>query len=1175
MNNVETNSDQEKAITPTRSPFHFGSIRARLLIIFILLVLLPAVAIGAASAVGSLQSGKRQVFDKLESVATLKESEIDSWLQGLATDLNVELARESSRERMSLLLQAAPGTPDFQTAHDAQVARFRQSIELRKDFEELFLMDLEGQVVLSTDPAQQGKLHSTQAFFKRGLKDIYMQPPLYSVSHGRVLVVLAHPVTDDQGQVLGVLAGRANMARLSEIMRERTGMGETGETYLVGGNKALLTESRFAEDVSYVRTRGTANAIESQANASGVYEGYRGALVVGVYHWLPELQIALMAEQDRSEAFGATYATLGIITGIALAAVLSAVVLGLFVTQSIANPLADLAETSRQIAAGDLTARAEQLTSGDEIGVLATSFNAMADRVSSLLTGLQERSQELAERTRELEASQRVTFAASERVSPAELLGIVVNLIRDQFDLYHVQVYVVDEGAEAAVLRESTGYAGRQLLQRQHQIPLEREQSLVIQAISQGQPVLVDDVSQDPNFMPNPLLPDTQSELVVPLKVGERVLGALDAQDRAAGRFSESTVALFQTMADQISFLFENSELLERVTQQTETLTIFTNQLRTAADIARRLGAVLDPERLLEQLVEMMQSRFGLYHAHIYVLDEAQENLIIRAGSGEVGRVLQERGHRISLDAQRSLVARAVRTKQVVLVEDTSLESDFMPNPLLPQTRSEMAVPLVFGDEIIGVLDVQDDQPGRFRQTDQDTFTTLAGQVATALQNASLFEQVESNAQEAQMRFEVSQALVGAQTEEEALDALLEASSVYPECLVGINLFAPEEEELTAVIVRTSAFESGLNPPPVGQRFKASEFPMLDYLNPGEVFVINDTTTDERVDPVGREFFKAMGMISSMIVPIAAGGEWLGYIAVGTRQENYFDDPKIRVFQSVAEQGAVALHTARLRDEIARTAERLREMDRLKSEFLANMSHELRTPLNSILGYTEVMLMGISGELDPEMMEDAQAIYDNGQHLLRLINDILDLAKIEAGRMTLNVEEVDIEPLFEDVKTSNAGLLVNKPVEMILEVEEGLPAIHADRTRVSQILNNLVSNAVKFTKEGHITMRAFREDEERICLEVEDTGIGIKEEDLATIFEQFRQGDGSFKKRAEGTGLGLAITRHLVHMHGGSIQARSQVDEGSTFTVRLPIESRVVEAAIAVEGDGQEVRVEG
>jgi len=238
--------------------------------------------------------------------------------------------------------------------------------------------------------------------------------------------------------------------------------------------------------------------------------------------------------------------------------------------------------------------------------------------------------------------------------------------------------------------------------------------------------------------------------------------------------------------------------------------------------------------------------------------------------------------------------------------------------------------------------------------------------------------------------------------------------------------------------------------------------------------------------------------------------------------------------------------------EIQQTTERLREVDRLKSEFLASMSHELRTPLNSIIGFAEVLLMGISGELPSDTLEDVQAIYDNGQHLLRIINDILDLAKIEAGTLALNPEPIQVTPLLEEIKTNNAGLLVNKPVEMVIKTETDLPEVQGDPLRLNQILNNLVSNAVKFTEKGTITLSAFRDDG-WLCIEVQDTGIGIQDSDIDKIFERFRQADGSSARRAEGAGLGLAITRHLVHMHGGSVSVRSQVGQGSTFTVRLPL----------------------
>jgi len=772
--------------------------------------------------------------------------------------------------------------------------------------------------------------------------------------------------------------------------------------------------------------------------------------------------------------------------------------------------------------------------------------------------------QRVAERTRELEASQRVTFAASEHTSPDELLGLVVNLIRDQFNLYHAQVYIVDEEKKAAVLRESTGYAGRQLLQKKHQIPLDRP-ALITKAIREGEPVLVADVSQDENFLPNSLLPDTQSELVVPLKVGDKVIGALDVQDRTPGRFTERTVALFQTMTDQVAFLFENSELLERVTEQAEALTLFANQLRTAAEIARQLGTILDPERLLEQVVELLQNRFGLYHAHIYLLDERTRQLTVRAGSGEVGRVLWERGHSIPLDAEKSLVARAARTQETVVVDDTSVEPDFLPNPLLPDTRSEVSVPLVAGNRVLGVLDVQDSQPGRFRQSDLDVFSTLAGQIATALQNAGLFEQVEQSLEEAEIRFKVSQALAGAQTEEEVLDALIRQTDLYPKAQVSILLFDLNADEPIFVQRRTLAFDIGIPLVEEGTRFPMAQFPLVQCITPDAPFVSHNLLQDERVDRASGEIVRQLGLTSIAILPVMVGSEWLGVISAVSKEEGYFDERKLHLYQTLADQGAVALRVARLYDETRQTAERLREVDQFKSEFLANMSHGLRTPLNSIIGYTEIMLMGLDSELDPETLEDVQAIYDNGQHLLRIINDVLDLAKIEAGHMELSMEEVDIAPLLDEARTSNAGLLVNKPVEMTVEVEEDIPAIEADRVRLSQILNNLVSNAAKFTEEGDITLRAFRENG-WVCIEVEDTGIGISEDHLEEVFERFRQVDGSSRRRAEGTGLGLAITRHLVQMHGGQLDVSSQVDQGSTFTVRLPIPSQETEASA---GDGE------
>jgi PAS domain S-box-containing protein len=869
----------------------------------------------------------------------------------------------------------------------------------------------------------------------------------------------------------------------------------------------------------------------------------------------------------------------------------------------------------------------------------------------------------LVERTRELEAGQRVTTSISEHTSPDEFLGLVVDLIRDQFDLYHVQVYIIAPpltspalvGERMAVLRESTGYAGYQLLQKKHRIPMDHP-ALVTKAINENRPVLVTDVSQDPDFMPNPLLPDTQSELVVPLKIGEHVIGALDAQARTPNRFSESTVALFQMTADQVAFLFENSGLLENVSEQAARLNAFVNQLRTSADIAVRMSTILNPERLLQQAVELMQGRFGLYHAHIYVLDEETRQLTVRAGSGEVGRVLRERGHSVHLDAEKSLVARAARTRKIALISDTSLESDFTPTPLLPQTRSEMSVPLVAGNEVLGVLDLQDTQLGRFTLADLDTFSILGGQIATALQNARLFEEqqrAERALRESEERYrdllEHSHDLISTHDLEgqilfanQAVTRILgyDQSEMLKKSIH--DLLAPEvKHEFNAyldtireqgvasglMLVQTHTGErriweynnilytEGVDEPIVramahditetkraeralrqseakyralftniadpivifdqetklfldcnqaaidryGYSFDELRTMTPHQLHPPEdsaaldenvddkedlsahrythvtkhgeripveihtaeieyeghdawISIIRDITERERAeraqerlttqlriaadlteqinaildpDELLRELViqlqdrfdlyrarvylldeeardlvmhagtdgtgkslrgqtkipldheeslvaraardRALALVndasvetgaalnpslpetrSEVAVPLVVGDKVLGVLDMQNNQAHRFTQSDLNVFSTLAGQIAIALQNASLFEEIRRATEWLREADQLKGDLLSSLNHKLRTPLNSILGYTEIMLMGIDSELDPQNLEYVQAILENGQELALVIRDALDLPRIGAGHLDSSHQEVQI-----------------------------------------------------------------------------------------------------------------------------------------------------------------------
>ena len=232
----------------------------------------------------------------------------------------------------------------------------------------------------------------------------------------------------------------------------------------------------------------------------------------------------------------------------------------------------------------------------------------------------------------------------------------------------------------------------------------------------------------------------------------------------------------------------------------------------------------------------------------------------------------------------------------------------------------------------------------------------------------------------------------------------------------------------------------------------------------------------------------------------------------------------------------------------------LREMDRIKSQFLANMSHELRTPLNSIIGFSEVLIDGIAGPLDDEQAECARDIHESGNHLLSLINDLLDFSRIEAGRMALDISSFEVTPLFESVRSTVAPMVEKKAQTLTFQQAGTLPPVPGDPLRIKQVLINLVSNANKFTPVGGcITVSASMDRGDHILFSVQDNGIGIRLEDQDLIFEEFRQVDGSMTREVTGSGLGLSISKQIVEMHGGKIWVSSQPRKGATLFVRLPV----------------------
>jgi len=367
---------EQKTATISR----LDSIRTRLTLAFVLIVLLPMAVISAVLAISGSEGAQMQLATQLDIVANLKEIALNTRAATLKAELGSALIGENTLPYIHTLMQGPRDSTDYQTAHAILKGRFKQLTKEVQRFETLFLMDRQGRVVLSTEPSQEGRIYADKAFFQRSLKRPSVSPsPL-----DRPAMAAARPVADESGRVIGVLAGLAPLGPFSEIIRVPIGLGRT---YLVDADYTLLTALPASEPGIRVRSKGIETALKNQATGPGAYKDFRGVPVIGTCRWLPELEVALVVEQEQAESARAVHVLLAINAGVALAAIFIAAFASLAVTRSIATPLADLSETAARIAAGHLNLNAD-VKRKDEIGALAHTFNFMTDRLRQTMEGM-------------------------------------------------------------------------------------------------------------------------------------------------------------------------------------------------------------------------------------------------------------------------------------------------------------------------------------------------------------------------------------------------------------------------------------------------------------------------------------------------------------------------------------------------------------------------------------------------------------------------------------------------------------------------------------------------------------------------------------------------------------------------------------------------------------------
>jgi signal transduction histidine kinase/CheY-like chemotaxis protein/HAMP domain-containing protein len=590
----------------------------------------------------------------------------------------------------------------------------------------------------------------------------------------------------------------------------------------------------------------------------------------------------------------------------------------------------------------------------------------------------------------------------------------------------------------------------------------------------------------------------------------------------------------FNKMADALADVIGSLE--QRVAERTSELERRTVQLTTAAEVSRATSSILAPEELFSQTVELIADRFNLYYAGLFLLDEAGEWAVLRAGTGEAGRQMMAQGHRLEGWCTANAQAR--------IALDVGEEAVRFDNPLLPDTRSELALPLISRGQVMGTLDVQSTEEAAFDEADIAVMQTMADQLANAIENARLFRRAEDSVEEISR---LHQRYLQQEWQDYLADEEARARAGY---LYDHGVVRPASDVWTPEIALVSQR---------GETVALSEMAAALQESVDAVGTSLRQVHPERSRRAQDADLQTVPAQSALAVPLKLRGQVIGALDFyETEQPRQWSSDDIALVEAVADQVALAIENARAYAELQKTAEQLKEMDRLKTQFLANMSHELRTPLNSIIGFSRVILKGIDGPTTEQQRTDLTSIYSNGQHLLGLINDILDISRIEAGKIELVFEPLDLQHIFDGVMSTAVALVKDKPIKLEQEVAPDLPTIRADGTRLRQVILNLLSNAAKFTEEGQITLRAWA-DEEQITISVKDTGIGVPPEHQTTIFEEFLQVDASTTRRTGGAGLGLSISRHLVELHGGRMWVESEAGVGSTFTFTLPI-SRMEQA---------------
>jgi signal transduction histidine kinase len=687
-------------------------------------------------------------------------------------------------------------------------------------------------------------------------------------------------------------------------------------------------------------------------------------------------------------------------------------------------------------------------------------------------------------------------------------------------------------------------------------------------AILEGRVVHVRDQAAEPAYARNPgQRVGTRSIVAVPMLRSGRSIGAISAWRREVRPFTDKQIALLRTFADQAVIAIENVRLFTELQENNRALTAAHAQVTEALNQQTATAEIL---RVISQSQTSVQPVFDkIVRSAVALCDGLFSTLFqfdgdvlhIIATHNNTPEALEALHRAYPARPTRALVAgRAILERAVVHIPDIELEPESQQRAIARAVgwRSALIAPMLREGAPIGVITVGRAEPGPFSDSEIELLKTFADQAVIAIENVRLFKELEARTAELTRSVEKLTALGEVS---QAVSSTLDLESV----LATIVIRAVQLSDSYSGIVyefdeATQSFHARAThkiSPELLETLRATPV-RLGEGAVGRAAVIRqpvevaDIEHGQLVAPQTRALLVREGMGSVVAVPLVREDRLFGGLVIVRRERGAFSPEGVATLQTFAAQSVLAIQNARLFRELADKSRQLEVASQHKSEFLANMSHELRTPLNAIIGFSEVLSERMFGELNEKQEEYLKDIHASGTHLLSLINDILDLSKIEAGRMELELTDFDLPTALDNALMLVRERACRRNITLRTSVDQRLGDVRADARKIKQVVLNLLSNAIKFTPEGgRIEVAALPKDG-FVEVSVSDTGIGIAPTDQEAVFEEFRQ-VGTAEKKAEGTGLGLTLCRKFVELHGGSISVTSQLGVGSTFTFTLPL----------------------